>query len=108
MDVRGKPEVGSLADLHEARSAAGSRQGGSSSSGGHAAAALPVSPPAALPSGLPACRRRTVEQELRMSLEDVFASVDPQPLASASIAQVRYGWLGWGAGPRGQSVHSMP
>ena len=32
--------------------------------------------------------RRTVESELRMSLEDVFASVDPVPLATASIAQV--------------------
>ncbi|GAB4822495.1 hypothetical protein N2152v2_009541 [Parachlorella kessleri] len=32
--------------------------------------------------------RRTVESELRMSLEDVFVSVDATPLASASIAQV--------------------
>lgn len=33
-------------------------------------------------------RRRTVESELGMGLEDVFASVDRQPLATASIAQV--------------------
>lgn len=32
--------------------------------------------------------RRTVESELRLSLEDVFVSVDLQPLATASIAQV--------------------
>ncbi|PSC67556.1 hypothetical protein C2E20_8783 [Micractinium conductrix] len=32
--------------------------------------------------------RRTVESELGMSLEDVFASVDREPLATASIAQV--------------------
>jgi hypothetical protein len=31
--------------------------------------------------------RRTIESELRMSLEDVFESVDAQPLATASIAQ---------------------
>ena len=37
---------------------------------------------------LHACRR-TVESELGMSLEDVFASVDREPLATASIAQVR-------------------
>lgn len=33
-------------------------------------------------------RRRTVESELGMGLEDVFASVDREPLATASIAQV--------------------
>ncbi|KAL4449557.1 hypothetical protein ABPG77_007201 [Micractinium sp. CCAP 211/92] len=32
--------------------------------------------------------RRTVESELGMGLEDVFASVDREPLATASIAQV--------------------
>lgn len=32
--------------------------------------------------------RRTVEAELGMALEDVFESVDPIPLASASVAQV--------------------
>lgn len=32
--------------------------------------------------------RRTVEAELGMTLEDVFESVDPVPLASASVAQV--------------------
>ena len=33
--------------------------------------------------------RRTIESELQLSLEDVFESVDSQPLASASIAQAR-------------------
>jgi len=32
--------------------------------------------------------RRTIESDLGMSLEDVFESVDPVPLASASVAQV--------------------
>lgn len=32
--------------------------------------------------------RKTIEKELKMPLEDVFVSVDPVPLASASIAQV--------------------
>ena len=32
--------------------------------------------------------RRTVEKELGMTLEDIFESVDPVPLASASVAQV--------------------
>jgi hypothetical protein len=32
-------------------------------------------------------RRPIIESELRLSLDDVFVSVDPQPLATASIAQ---------------------
>lgn len=61
-------------------------------------------------------RRRTVESELRLSLEDVFVSVDLQPLATASIAQVAPSprfvlpavrVAGWGreggCGPRGRA-----
>ena len=32
--------------------------------------------------------RRIIQQELGVSVEDVFASVDARPLATASIAQV--------------------
>src|SRR5690606_2494541 len=37
--------------------------------------------------------RERVEQELGMRLSHVFASVDPQPLAAASLAQVHAGTL---------------
>ena len=33
--------------------------------------------------------RRTIERELGAPLETLFAYVDPQPLATATIAQVR-------------------
>jgi hypothetical protein len=33
--------------------------------------------------------QRTIQQELSRPLDSVFVSIDPKPLASASIAQVR-------------------
>jgi hypothetical protein len=44
--------------------------------------------------------KQTIREELSQPIEDVFLYIDPKPLATASIAQVRAAAAGRGAGPR--------